>query len=44
MKRQDYIKDHAVILKRLCDKRDKLNVESMKTGLTKNDIRLSLLI
>ena len=35
MKRQDYIKDHAVILKRLCDKRDKLNVESMKTGLTK---------
>lgn len=35
MKRQDYIKDHAVILKRLYDKRDKLNVESMKTGLTK---------
>lgn len=35
MKRQDYIKDHATALKRLCDKRDKLCAESMKAGLTR---------
>ena len=35
MKRQDYIKQHAAEYKRLCDRRDKLNEESMKSGLTK---------
>lgn len=35
MKRQDYIKQHALELKKLCDKRDRLKEASMKTGLTK---------
>lgn len=34
MKRQDYIKQHASEYKKLCDKRDRLVKESMRTDLT----------